>query len=752
MKISILKDSSIDNRLIDTILSVAIYIFTFPVFDPSLSPGLDPSYMWAFNYLFIHDYNQLTITVFPYGPLGFLKMPAAMGINFQLAILFFSLLKIGILYGLFRIARIRKLNTLIAIGLLTLFGGVVNLDLLIISATYLLCVVFLEKKKLELIIAASVIAGIGFCIKISIGVSSFSILAIGLLSQVLKSDQPRTDAVKAILFSALTVFITGLVIFLSPLKFIDYFIFAVKFSGQFSSSLAFYAENNWLYLALVLCTVIIPFIRTKGKKDLILIILLLPVLFAMWKHAMSRQDTSHVNMLYSFLFVYWILIIVLVSKQRLLYFLTGIASMFFFHKNMQLMAEPPEVDFSQSGFGSFNQVVIHMSEFLDAANETTISNFEEVRLSQEAFAFIGDKSVDVLPWELSMIAANGLNWKPKRTMQVGSFAPWLDELSLEDYKNDGPEIIILKMESDLKGGNLGSVDGRYLLNDNPSVYEFLDLNYQQVYIDDKVVILSKSEERSAEYLEGEWTNTSWGEVIPIAEGNNVSLKLKVEKSLFGRVRNFLFRSGNFYVNYHFADGMIIQYPFLPIMASEGIRLSPHTRFPNAPFTEEIPIAISFETDAPYDVENSLEMQFVQNMAEPTPLFSQNKDRENKEIIGPEYDLLNGTEVLSEETFSKTLRFSLDTIWDKQDSDYLLVEVYSEYTNPNSKASLVIALDEVESGFWIPQPLIQSNSTEHSYLSKLISKSEYPEGRISIYVWNHGKAPMKLDKIKIRASN
>ena len=59
------------------IYSLVVVLFTFPFIATVIEPGLDPSYMWAFNHFFANGIQFGKDVVFTYGPFGFIKKPNA---------------------------------------------------------------------------------------------------------------------------------------------------------------------------------------------------------------------------------------------------------------------------------------------------------------------------------------------------------------------------------------------------------------------------------------------------------------------------------------------------------------------------------------------------------------------------------------------------------------------------------------------------------------------------------------------------
>ena len=93
-----LKISGLHKTYLPLIVIVAIiFTLTCQEFSPDYAPGLDSSYQWGLNYLFVHDYGTLQQLIYPIGPLAFLKMPTTEGANFAMALIFYLIVKCGFL-------------------------------------------------------------------------------------------------------------------------------------------------------------------------------------------------------------------------------------------------------------------------------------------------------------------------------------------------------------------------------------------------------------------------------------------------------------------------------------------------------------------------------------------------------------------------------------------------------------------------------------------------------------------------------
>ena len=87
------------------ILSIIVFILTFPNLEPIYGLGLDHSYYWAFNWLFANDYDTLKDLIYPLGPLYFLKTPTTQGNNLIIHLIFYTVLKFAFILTMFYTAK-----------------------------------------------------------------------------------------------------------------------------------------------------------------------------------------------------------------------------------------------------------------------------------------------------------------------------------------------------------------------------------------------------------------------------------------------------------------------------------------------------------------------------------------------------------------------------------------------------------------------------------------------------------------------
>ena len=92
--------------------------------------------------------------------------------------------------------------------------------------------------------------------------------------------------------------------------------------------------------------------------------------------------------------------------------------------------------------------------------------------------------------------ANSLNWKPRKTLQSGGFASWLDRENASGFDQaHGPEFVIMHYHNDQYGTHLSTYDDRMFLNDEPLSTLAIFENYHVVAKENNLLLLRKTKHR-----------------------------------------------------------------------------------------------------------------------------------------------------------------------------------------------------------------------------------------------------------------
>jgi len=761
---------------------IIIFFFTFPNLAPDYTIGLDPSYTWGLNYLFITNYDEIIKLLFPIGPLGFLKMPVALGNNLLWAVLFVSIIKLTFIVLLLELAITNLHSKAVAVLTTLIISYFVNIDLAIIGVCFILVLFYMRTHKLHWFVIAVNLAVIGIFVKTSIGISSFSIIGISILIDFYINKNIR----KLFLLSCVcvvVVLVIGLLVFHNPVNLFQFFIGAFHISSNYSSAGALYPSNNWFLLILFALSIAAIPLVFKTKESRIAFILLLFPLFAMWKHSISRQDIYHYYYLLHFLFFFWGILIFTegVRFSNIVFLLPAVSILTYYHNGSKTTAYQG-FSIEISGVTHFVDVTFNYNEFKNKMAKLSALNIQANKLEPEVKKVISNSTIDFYPWELTYAAANNLNWKPRSTLQsVTSYSNWLDiKNSVAFERNEGPEFVLFHYVSDKWKGKFGSIDGRYVLNDEPnSLISFLN-NYSLLSKHKSFLLFRKNNCDNLKAPELKPTQEkAWGAWINVPENNNEITRLKVVAgpNFAGKMKEFFYKGEAYFVDYKLDNDSVLSYRFIPSNAKDGIWINPLISNPLLNEVENRVIQIRLRNTNQKFVKDKITIQIETislnncsaELVNAASLFLNEPGQyilEQRET----FEATSGYEkipVLSENAFSYEGKYSnkidaegysftwevpLEKIWNDTLSAITVEADFKFYTVNNPNALLIFSLENSPNNFWESTGLENKGSKKWktTFFSKDLTKSQYPSGLFKVYVWNKDKSEgVFIDNFNIR---
>lgn len=127
--------------------------------------------------------------------------------------------------------------------------------------------------------------------------------------------------------------------------------------------------------------------------------------------------------------------------------------------------------------GQFNRHAETVGTFLgsitgrDLFTAKNIRLPEHRRLTSDEISYIGTKTIDVIPGEVSIPYFYGLNWMPRPTIQsYQGYTDRLDSLNAKHLNSSGPEIILFHPDS---------IDNKHISFFSPLEYQSFVCNYQR---------------------------------------------------------------------------------------------------------------------------------------------------------------------------------------------------------------------------------------------------------------------------------
>ncbi|WP_159786410.1 hypothetical protein [Sodalinema gerasimenkoae] len=204
-------------------------------------------------------------------------------------------------------------------------------------------------------------------------------------------------------------------------------------------------------------------------------------------------------------------------------------------------------------------------------------NLQAVTLPPEVREVIGSRSVDIIPRETSMVAANGLNWQPRPVFQSqAAYTPYLDNANRDSLANEPRDILLY---------NFHTVDARHPFFDAPATAFHYICHYgispqvpqlvQLPALPNLMLLEPLSQSRCGQEQGQRELSVVWDDFAQITpeDGELVRASIEIEHSFWGRLAKSLFRVPPVYITVRDLAGEERTYRILVANAEGGVWLS-----------------------------------------------------------------------------------------------------------------------------------------------------------------------------------
>ena len=777
-------------QISDFAILIIIFLLTFQKFEPLFGSGLDKSYIWALNWLFANDYNTLLNLNYPIGPLGFLKIPTVEGNNFLIAFWFYAFVKMSFIAVLLKLdSFVNGKRKLFSVFLILIISYFADIDFSIIGITFVLTFLSIKTQNIVSYSFAVLFASLGLFIKSSIGISALSIVFVSPIIGFY-SFKDKKHLLKQVLAALLIFVLVGMLVFKNVQLFIEFLYSIIRLSASYSESLSLHPENNWIILLVVIVAIALIPILNKNKNVTLAIFLLLFPLFAVWKHSMSREDFHHYYKLIYFLIVFIsALIIISENKNKYLLFVLPLSVMLLY-LNMNNLSDYRSLKLEISGIINFIEPLANNNKFEKKYRNISENNIRKNKVNAETKDIIGGSNIDVYPWDLSYVAANSFNWRNRKTLELGaSTSKWASSIAAQSYSknNNSPEFVLFHLIKTKYQAWFGSLDGRYILNDEPLLIYNLLNNYSIVRKEEKFLLFEKNKNQNffepklekAQKIEfGEWLD------IPDFKDEIIRLKVKSHKTFAGGLKTFLFKGEEYFIDYLFEDGKILTFRYVPATAVDGLWCRPFIQNPYSDVIEQNAVKVRLRNSNSLFVSKNIKITFERIKVKPTNKYSAETDYANalfskfqenntqtilnKNIGFEEFDSSknkkynivenyafsgNKSQKIKGGKLSFSFKYPIDSLWTLVSDSTLNIEIQTDlrYLNPNSSATIVVSLTTENENFWFSRALANNKneeSWEYLFFNKTFVREEQNNGILKIYVWNTGSEDIFIDNFRI----
>ncbi len=190
---------------------------------------------------------------------------------------------------------------------------------------------------------------------------------------------------------------------------------------------------------------------------------------------------------------------------------------------------------------------------------------EEYQLPQGIKDSIGNRPVDIVPWDIGILISQGLNYRGRPVIQsYSAYDGALDQLNATYYaSSSGPQYVLYKSDE---------IDGRYGLYDETKMkleilrrYTVIDPNWNHILLKRMEVPLISS------VVESESGSVKFDERIELTKTSELQVGyLNVEYSLIGKIIRFLYQPPDLNVTLVLDDGAEFSFRCVQPNVRDGI--------------------------------------------------------------------------------------------------------------------------------------------------------------------------------------
>lgn len=787
------KSNSIWGNVGLLLISLIVFIFTFPEIDPSFGPGIDSPLAWAYNYLFAYDVEIFPQMVFPHGPVAFIMYPLPFGNNLDIAFWVLSITKIIFIYTLLRLgSTVAPDKWLLQVALVIMLAEILHINLILTGTAAAALMIFHFTEKRWWLIIPVVFTVIGLYTRASIGITNSIIMVSYAVIYVYQKKDYKLPLYTIGSFAVLLA-LFWLMVYGSFEGFFTYFNGTLQLTGGSSAATSYYPDNNWWLLGIAIVLFFaLPFIA-KNKTVSFAYGLFGLSIFAVWKHGMSREDLLHARGFFCYLVLFFTLILLALDEHKKRYFIIMGIILGLVYKNLTVTSDYREYHPEIWSVNQFWHWLNDRDAIGEEAMRQSLTAVSVHKLPDEMVNRIGNTAVDVYPWDFSFIPANNLKWHPRIVPQAyAAYTPWLDKQNADYFEtHKGAEFIIWDMTEDRWGGNFAGIDDRYVLNNEPqSILKILD-NYTVVSKCNKAILFEKDkgDHVGETKTTGELITTQWNQwvKVPEVEDGIQRVRLNMDGTFWRFMKNQLFKDEQYSIEYKLNNGEVKKYRIVPDIAAIGLWVNPLIMQPQNDFVEPLVTDIRFTCSNYKAVKDEIRLQW--ELTEVKPRATENeltgKFKNAFGLFGKSIDLrqeaifssLNNIETaekywiqdnarvvkgdaysgdkmykLEKGAFSHTFEFLLDSLHNDSLSEAMVSVNAAINIDKGGQLALVVSIED-ENGqyFWnavnTDRLDVEKGGWQYLYIRK---KAEIRKGaKMKAFVWNTGDKEAYVDDIEVK---
>jgi hypothetical protein len=321
-------------------------------------------------------------------------------------------------------------------------------------------------------------------------------------------------------------------------------------------------------------------IRKKSPDLFMLMLCASGIVLLSFKHGFVRQD--HVLSFFAVMLVLWSLIWILMNSRanastRILLIGIVLLDMAAFYEPEHVGSRHPNLSGKMANIRSASSLILNR----DAREETFKKQKDQLKkkyfMTGKSLLHIGDKSVDIFPWDIGLAYAYELNWRPRPAFQsYAAYTTGLDSLNARHFRAaDAPDIVLFGVKS---------IDHRYPIFDEPETFRMLLGNYRFRHRNFDFAVLEKSSacQCGSEVLLSS-TFTHFGKMIgvPQREGGYVFANIHLKSNWLGKILGIIFKKSITHISLLTHQGKSVsRFRLVQDTAKNGLFLSQYLHGPD----------------------------------------------------------------------------------------------------------------------------------------------------------------------------
>ncbi len=528
------------------------------------------------KYLFGRD------VVFTYGPLGFLFVPQAdaSGSTLITAEVFWCCLQVSLFAAAgWRFRRQAMALELFSAGYLTLGGLGMWLDNRLLFAVGAFALMSLEQSGGSVVFAAAAMGlGLtGLLMKWSVGISALSIVAGSWIILICDGGRTARRTLTGSLVCA-GLGLVAIIVFLdSPANVWHWMRGSMEVATGYSSAMSIAGALKQLFLAVAsgACLLALNFMLSKRARYYLW--MFAGFFFFSFKQGFVRQDVHRLAYFIGAAVIPVVLLFAppLTSREGwkalgTLAALSGIAVVSAHDIRPLHLAGIRDYLLVRPGISNLhNLMTIGRVRKELCAFEVTWLRSSVLPESWQTKLADPESTVSILPWELSIAAANRLNWEPTPVLQLYSaYTARLDRAVADHLNDDGPRYLVV---------NFSAIDGRNMFLDTPLTWRAVMDDYEVEETDPntgRVFMLRKASSRREAMREVGSGRAQMNEWVPVPEGTHLLYApLQIKFTVLGRLVDFLYQTPPLYIETVRRGGRTGRYRLMSATAENGILIN-----------------------------------------------------------------------------------------------------------------------------------------------------------------------------------